>query len=115
MSMWAQKSKRTKCMWKRLYLESYYMKLWKCQYLLISIYDSTLTSDEILNGSDSVSAVITSTVSTDFHNKKLRYKMDCYVLHAVLLLTILLFIIAVLLSIYKIKAKAEKHLAVLAI
>ena len=96
MSMWAQKSKRTKYIWKRLYLESYYMKLWKCQYLLISIYDSTLTSDEILNGSDSVSANITSTVSTDFHNKKVRYKMDCYILHAVLLLTILLFITAVI-------------------
>ena len=58
-----------------------------------------ITSDEIINTADNlsinVSAIIMRTVSTNFQNKKRRYKMGCYILHTVLLLIILLFIIAV--------------------
>ena len=58
-----------------------------------------ITSDEIINTADNlsinVSAIIMRTVSTNFQNKKGRYKMDCYILHTVLLLIILLFIIAI--------------------
>ena len=55
--------------------------------------------DEIINAADSVSrngsANVTCSVLTNFH-KKVRYKMDCYILHTVLLRIILLFIIAVI-------------------
>ena len=58
-----------------------------------------ITSDEIINAADklsiNVSAIIIRTISTNFQNKKGRYKMDCYILHTVLLLIILLFIIAI--------------------
>ena len=66
------------------------------EYLVSSIDDSIITNDKIINDADSVSTTITSTVSTNFHNKKVRCKMDWYVLHAVLLLIILLFIIAII-------------------
>ena len=56
--------------------------------------------DEIINDSDSVStnvlASVRSTVSRNFNNKKVRYKMDCDILHIVLLVIILLFIIAII-------------------
>ena len=51
--------------------------------------------DEIINDANSVSrnvpTNVTSTILTNFHNKKVRYKIDFYVLHTVLLVTILLF------------------------
>ena len=48
------------------------------------------------NVSSAVSTNVTSTASINFHNKKLRYKMDCYILHTILLVTILLFINAII-------------------
>ena len=38
----------------------------------------------------------TRTVSINRHNKKVRYKMDCYILHTVLLLIMLLLIITII-------------------
>ena len=38
----------------------------------------------------------TSTVSISCHNKKVRYKIDCYVLQTVLLVIILLLIITII-------------------
>ena len=38
---------------------------------------------------------VTSTMLTNSGDKKVRYKMDCYTLHTVLLVIILLFIIAI--------------------
>ena len=52
-----------------------------------------ITCHEIINAADSVSknelANVMITVSTNFH------KMYCYILHSVLLVTVLLFIIAI--------------------
>ena len=98
--------------WKRLYLEFCYTQLWKCwifskYYWGFSYYWklSDYVSDEIANYSDSVSTnmpanvmctVSTSvkkTVSTSFYNKAVRYKINCYIMHTVLLVVILLFII----------------------
>ena len=66
--------------------------------------------DEIINDSDSVStnvlASVRSTVSRNFNNKKVRYKMDCDILHIVLLVIILLFIIAIIYFYYA-KHKSE--------
>ena len=57
----------------------------------------------IINATESVSTNVTNTISTIVKStvlinsdyKKVRYKMDCYVLHWFLLVTILLFIIAI--------------------
>ena len=49
---------------------------------------------------DIVSTKMTNTIATNtsinFHNKKVRYKTDCYILHTVLLVTILLLVIAII-------------------
>ena len=62
--------------------------------------------DEIINAADSGSrngsANVTCTVLTNFH-RKVRYKMDYYILHTVLLGIILLFIIV----------KTKKHIVLL--
>ena len=55
-----------------------------------------ITKDETVNASDSVSTNVTSIVSANFHNKKARYKMDCFNLHIVLLAIILLFIVVII-------------------
>ena len=43
-----------------------------------------------------VSTNVTSTVSINCHNKKVRYKIDCYILHKVLLVIILLLTITII-------------------
>ena len=72
---------------------------------LESIVDKSVTlCDEIINVTDSVSTNVTntiaeivmSTVPINFDDKKVRYKMDCYILHTFLLVIILLFIIAII-------------------
>ena len=45
---------------------------------------------------NNISTNVTSTVSINFDNKKVRHKMDCYIFHTFLLLIILLFIIAII-------------------
>ena len=49
---------------------------------------------------DIVSTKMTNTIATNasinFHNKKVRYKTDCYILHTVLLVTILLLVTAII-------------------
>ena len=68
--------------------------------------------DEIINAADSVSTNVTntiptnmrntlatnviSTVSTNSNDKKIRYKMHCYILHLFLLVIIVLFIITII-------------------
>ena len=55
-------------------------------------------------------------VSKDFNDKKVRYKMDSYIFHTVLLVIIPLFIITIVCYHYaKHKAKLKKHIAVLKI
>ena len=55
-----------------------------------------LFSDKNINVPDSASTIVTSTMSKSVHNKKVRYKMDCYILHMVLLVIIFIFIIAII-------------------
>ena len=56
--------------------------------------------DQIINDVESLTTIVltnvTSTVLTNSHNKKVRYKMDCYILQTVLLVIILLFIIVII-------------------
>ena len=60
------------------------------------IKDSVITCDESIYAAESVSkneqtnimstlsTIVTSTQSINFHNKKVRYKVDCDILHTVL-------------------------------
>ena len=73
------------------------------KYLGSIIDDSVITGDEITNVRDSISNV-TSSVSTNFYNKKVRYELY-YIMHIVLLVIILLFIIAIAIVCYH----YEKH------
>ena len=60
--------------------------------------------DEIINVTDSASKIVTSTIPTSVtsiasinsDDKKVRYKMDYYILYTVSLVIILLFIIAII-------------------
>ena len=53
-------------------------------------------SNVTTNVANTISTNIASTVSINFDDKKVRYKMDCYILHTVLLVIILLFIITII-------------------
>ena len=66
------------------------------KYLGSIIDDSVMRCNEIINTADSVSTNVTSTVSANFHIKKVKCKMDCYILHTVLLVIILLFLITII-------------------
>ena len=65
--------------------------------------ESAIECNEIINVMDSVSTNVTktiptnvaNTVSTNSGDKKVKYKIDCYILHTFLLVIILLFIIAI--------------------
>ena len=48
------------------------------------------------NVANTISKNVTSTMSTNSDGKKVRYKMDCYILHTFLWVRILLFIIAII-------------------
>ena len=63
-------------------------------------------SDEIISVIDSTSTNATNTMSD---NKKVRYKMDCYVFHTFLLVAILLFIIVIICYHYVKRVKAKKY------
>ena len=58
---------------------------------IINVTDSTLT-----NVTNVISTNALSTVSINSDDKKVRYKMNCYILHRFLLVSILLFIIAII-------------------
>ena len=68
---------------------------------LKSITDtSVIVCDEIISVMDIVSTKITNKLPTNesinFDDKKVRYKIDCYILHTILLVTILLLIITII-------------------
>ena len=71
-------------------------------YLKSIVDDSVIVYDEIINVTESVSTNVTITTLTNFtssvsinsDDKKVRYKMNCYILHAFLLVNILLVMIA---------------------
>ena len=64
--------------------------------------------DEIIGAPDSASTNVSCTVPmyaknivpTNFDDKKVRHKMDCCILHTVLLVVILLFIVAIIYCYY---------------
>ena len=78
------------------------------KYLASTIDNSVITCDEIIIAAGSVptnvptivmstvSTNVTRTASINVHNKKVRYKMNCYILYMVLLVVILLLIITVI-------------------
>ena len=80
------------------------------RYLKSIVDDCVIACDEIINVMDSVSANVRNTklinatkfFSINSDNKKLRHKVDCFVLHTFLLVTILLFMIAIIISLHKI-------------
>ena len=47
---------------------------------------------------NTVTTNVISTMSTNSEYKKVRYKMDCFILHALLLVIISLFIIAIIMQ-----------------
>ena len=67
---------------------------------LKGIDTSVMTSDEIISVMENVSTKITNTiatnVSTNFEDKNVRYKIDCYILHTILLVIKLLLIITII-------------------
>ena len=71
---------------------------------LKNIVDSVIVLVEIVNIIDSVSTNMTTTISRNVKrtasvhsdDNKVRHEMDCYIFHTLLLVTILLFTIAVL-------------------
>ena len=80
------------------------------RYLKSIVDDCVIACDEIINVMDSVSTNVRNTnlinatkiFSINSDNKKIRHKMDCFVLHTSLLVTILLFMIAIIISLHKI-------------
>ena len=73
-------------------------------YLESIIDKSVITSNKIIGDADSVSTNVCCSVpmnaaniaSINFDGKAIRYKMDCYILHNILLVVILLFIIVII-------------------
>ena len=67
-----------------------------CEYLARTIDNLVITCDEIINVAYNVSTNgpenVASTASINFHSKKVRYKVNCYILHKVLLVVMLLHV-----------------------
>ena len=59
-----------------------------------------IASDQIISVIDIASLKMTNTIATNVSiiadNKKVRHKIDCYILHTILLVTILLLIITII-------------------
>ena len=70
------------------------------EYLANCIDDFALMCDSIVNAADSIttngSVKVMNSIPTNFRNKKVRFKMDCWILSTVLLLVILLFLITII-------------------
>ena len=93
-----------------------------------SIIDNpVITCDEIINAAESastnVSTNLMSTVSTNvasnaslnFYNRKVRYKIDFYILHTVLSVPLLLFIIIIIYNHYAKHRSKQKNIDTLTI
>ena len=59
-----------------------------------------------------ISTNVTSTMSTNSDGKRVRYKIDCYILHTVLLVIISLFIIAIICYDYTKYGSKQKRIGV---
>ena len=67
------------------------------------------------NVTSTVSTNVMSTVSLNFRNKRVGYKMDCYILHTFLLVLILLFVIAIVCYRYAKHKSKQKNIGLLTI
>ena len=80
---------------------------------------SVITCDEIISVMDIVSTKMTNTVSTNAsvnsHIKKVRYKIESYILHAVLLVIMFLLIITIICYHYAKHRSKQKSLDALTI
>ena len=78
-----------------------------------------ITRDEIISVMDIVSTKMTNTIVTNvtknFQSKRVRYELDCYILHTVLLAIMLLFIITITCYHYAKHRSKEKGIDVLII
>ena len=78
-----------------------------------------ITRDEIISVVDIVSTKMTNTIATNvtknFQSKRVRYELDCYILHTVLLAIMLLFIITIICYHYAKDRSKEKGIDVLII
>ena len=87
--------------------------------LASAIDDSVITCDDIINAADSLSTNVPenvmSTASINFHNKKVQCKMDCHILHRVLLVIKFLFIIAIICYHYATRKSKQKNIDALTI
>ena len=66
---------------------------------IINVTDSVSTNvinTIIRNMTNTISINVMSTVSKNSDDKKVRYKIDCYILHTVLLVTTWLYIITII-------------------
>ena len=79
------------------------------KYLGSSNDNSVIRCGKIISAVGNVSATVSSTVSTNFCNKKVRYKMDFYILLTVFLVIILLFIIAIICYYYAKHRSKQKN------
>ena len=70
---------------------SRYLKSIVDESVIVCITDGVSTSV-----TNSVSTNVTRTKSINCDDKKIRYRMDCYILHTYLLVTIILFMIAII-------------------
>ena len=59
---------------------------------VVKLYVVDIVSTNVTNA---ISTSVTSTGSINYDDKKVRYKMECYILYTVLLMIILLFTIAI--------------------
>ena len=107
------------------------MYLWECKYLKGTVDDSVIICDEKIDVTDSVSTNVTNTIPAsmentiltnvtstapiNFDDKKVRYKMVCYILNTFLLVNILLFIIAIICYHYTKHRSKQKHIGALTI
>ena len=89
---------------KHVNLNDYSWNLSTCcgnsKYLKIVVDDSVILCDENLYIMDIVSTKMTNSIAAspawnNFDVKKVRYKIDCHILHAILLVIILLLIITI--------------------
>ena len=77
---------------------------WNPRCLKSVVETSVIVRDEVMNVPASLSTIVTNTISTNvtstlsinFDDKKVRYKMNCYILHTFFLVIILLFIIDII-------------------
>ena len=95
------------------------MYLWNSKYLKSIADTSVIECDEIILVTDIASTKMTNTIATNvtknYHDKKARYKFDCYILYTILLLIILLLIITIICYHYAKHRSKQKGFDALAI